>query len=44
MQIATHNQDQPDMARPATGTWFVLERMQGFSHLALACPGVAATK
>jgi hypothetical protein len=44
MQIATHNQDQPDMARPAAGTWFVLERMQGFSHLALACPGAAATK
>jgi hypothetical protein len=44
MQIATHNQDQPDMAHVAAGTWFVLERMLGFSHLAPACPGAAATK
>ena len=44
MQIATHNQDRPGMAHCATGTWFVVERMQGFSHLAPSGPGAAATK
>jgi hypothetical protein len=44
MQIATHNHDQPDPARfaPAAGAWSVLERMQGFSDLALGRPSVAA--
>ena len=44
MQIATHNHDQPGLARfaPASGAWSALERMQSFRSLAPGYPGVAA--